>query len=529
MSDLGDHDLLQAYARTHSQSAFTALVGRHLNLVYAAAHRQVRSPQLAEEVAQSVFLDLARQANRFPSSQPLAAWLFTVTRRTAIDVVRREFRRQARERTAAELAAMKTPPSSGTPLRDVLDEAMESLSEPERTALLLRFFESRSLREVGTSLGVSEDTAQKRVHRALDRLRTLLLQRGVAVSAAGFATDLSAHALEAAPAGLGAAISTATAATLTASAAGALAMTTLQKTALATTFALVLGAGLYEAQLFARQRDDLAALRLDTDSLAIDLRAANQLAATTNRQLSSAREALATRSASPATVDSDPAAEAEMRAWLARVAHLRQLAENPAKSIPEFALLKDADWLRAAQRVDRYRTYGTTLEYEEDDALRGLRGLSKIRFGLYLGTASSAYVKAHDGQLPNDIRELGPYIGDNNYFKAADVTDAMLARYALRYTGALADVPPAQRSAVIIEITSPDEEHDQRTINGPGGGNISTFKDLTGDTNAALQAYARAHDGAKPPTAPDLLPYFKPPLSSYRQGKFLQNPSLIPH
>lgn len=156
MSDL---DLLQQYARTNSQDAFTALVQRHVHLVYSAARRQVRSPQLAEEVTQSVFIDLARQGGRLDPAQPLAAWLSVVTRRTAVDVIRRESRRQAREQAAAEIAAMKTPPSSWSRISEVLDEAMESLDEADRSALLLRFFENRSLREVGAALRLSEDAA----------------------------------------------------------------------------------------------------------------------------------------------------------------------------------------------------------------------------------------------------------------------------------------------------------------------------------------------------------------------------------
>ena len=103
-----DPELLQRYAETGSQEAFAALVKRHLDLVYSAARRQVRSPQLAEEVAQSVFLHLSRLARTLQPGTPLAAWLYLVTRRTSIDVIRRESRRQARGQTAVAIAAMNT-------------------------------------------------------------------------------------------------------------------------------------------------------------------------------------------------------------------------------------------------------------------------------------------------------------------------------------------------------------------------------------------------------------------------------------
>jgi hypothetical protein len=85
-----DLELLARYSRQHAEDAFTELVRRHLGLVYSAALRQVRSPQLAEEVAQSAFMDLAGNAARLKPDTILTAWLYQVTRRTTIDVVRRE-------------------------------------------------------------------------------------------------------------------------------------------------------------------------------------------------------------------------------------------------------------------------------------------------------------------------------------------------------------------------------------------------------------------------------------------------------
>src|SRR5262245_29063607 len=113
LSDMSDTDLelLASYVRHRSEEAFAEIVRRHLGLVYTAALRQVRSPQLAEEVTQSVFVDLARNAARLKPDTVVSAWLYQVTRRTAIDVVRREACRQLREQIASEMNATNTAPA----------------------------------------------------------------------------------------------------------------------------------------------------------------------------------------------------------------------------------------------------------------------------------------------------------------------------------------------------------------------------------------------------------------------------------
>src|ERR1041385_8482483 len=205
MSDT-DMELLARYTRQHAEDAFAELVRRHLGLVYSAALRQVRSPQLAEEVAQSAFLDLARQAGRLRPDTILTAWLYQVTRRTAIDVVRREASRQLREQIATEMNAMNANAADWTHIEPLLDEAMHALDNTDRTAVLLRYFENKSLREVGVTLGTSENAAQKRLARAVERLREFFAKRGVTVGGSGLVLLISTNAVFVAPAGLSAAI-----------------------------------------------------------------------------------------------------------------------------------------------------------------------------------------------------------------------------------------------------------------------------------------------------------------------------------
>ena len=207
-----DLDLLRQFARKNSQDAFAEIVRRHLNLVYSAARRQVRSPQLAEEIAQSVFADLARNAGKLNNATGgtpvLTAWLYAVTRRTAIDAIRKESRRQLREQIAVEMTNMNATANDWTQIEPLLDDAMGALDETDRSAILLRYFENKNLREVGETLGTTEDAAQKRVSRAVERLREFFSKRNVTIGAGGLAVLISANAVQSAPMGLAATIST---------------------------------------------------------------------------------------------------------------------------------------------------------------------------------------------------------------------------------------------------------------------------------------------------------------------------------
>jgi RNA polymerase sigma factor (sigma-70 family) len=252
----GDLDLLRQFARENSQDAFTEIVRRHVNLVHSAALRQIRSPQLAEEVAQSVFTDLARDAGKLKADTILTAWLYAVTRRTAIDVVRKESRRQLREQIAVEMTNMNATSADWTHIEPLLDDAMAALDETDRSAILLRYFENKNLREVGESLKISDDAAQKRVSRAVEKLGEFFSKRGVSVGAGGLAIVISASAVQSAPVGLASTISAAAVLAGTAvktstiiAATKTIAMTTLQKTLVTATIAVAAGAVIYAFQL----------------------------------------------------------------------------------------------------------------------------------------------------------------------------------------------------------------------------------------------------------------------------------------
>jgi RNA polymerase sigma factor (sigma-70 family) len=193
-----DMELLREFAAHDSQEAFELLLNRHVHLVYSTALRLVRNPALADEVTQTVFIILARKAGRLGSKVVLSGWLYRTTQFAAARALRTEFRRREREREAIEMQTEKIN-STWEELAPLLDRAMARLGEADRNALVLRFFENKSSRDVGIALGINEAAAQKRVARAVGKLRALCVKRGAVASVAGLTGIISANAVHAAP------------------------------------------------------------------------------------------------------------------------------------------------------------------------------------------------------------------------------------------------------------------------------------------------------------------------------------------
>jgi uncharacterized protein (TIGR03435 family) len=207
-----DLTLLREYARNNSEDAFAALVTRHIALVYSVALRQVRDPQLAEEITQAVFIILARKSGSLGDKTILPGWLCRTARYASANALTIQRRRQQREQEAF----MQSQIDSGTGFQPVgeaevqmwneisplLDGAMEQLGQKDHDALVLRFFQNKTFAEVGTTLGASEDAAKMRVNRALEKLRKFFTKRGVSSTTAIIAGTISANSIQAAPVAL---------------------------------------------------------------------------------------------------------------------------------------------------------------------------------------------------------------------------------------------------------------------------------------------------------------------------------------
>jgi RNA polymerase sigma factor (sigma-70 family) len=281
VNSLTDQQLLRDYAACRSEPAFAELVRRHVNFIYSAALRMVHDAHLAEDVTQGAFVALAQNARQLTDRAVLSGWLHRTTQNLAANAVRSDVRRRAREQEAAvmnELPATE-PEAVWEHIAPQLDAALGALSEADRDALLLRYFERKSAREMAQTLGTSEDAAQKRVNRAVERLREFFSKRNVTIGVGGLTVLISANAVQAAPVGLAATISAAavlagtTVSTSTLIAATkTIAMTTLQKAIIGATLAAAVGTGIFEAHQNSQLREQVQTFQQQQAPLADQLR-----------------------------------------------------------------------------------------------------------------------------------------------------------------------------------------------------------------------------------------------------------------
>ena len=336
---MDDHELLRQYVTERDQAAFTELLARHFDLVYSAALRRVSGDQHgAAEVAQDVFLRLARRPPELTAELVLPAWLYVTTRHVAINYIRSESRRRKREAEAhmrQEANAGENSPADWELLRPQLDAAMDRLRDADRDAVLLRYFARQPFAEIGRALNLSEDAARMRVDRALQKLRQLLTKQGVTSTTAALSLALTSHAVAAAPAALQATVRTTLAASATAVSAGSAGLGLLQlmvntKLALSVAVLAVAAAWLAVNQNYALRAEEAsltaaeqahALQRAEVDSLERMVVTAEQEQARLQRELDAGKVAASAAPTPAPAPEWDPMAEG--RAYLTRHPELK--------------------------------------------------------------------------------------------------------------------------------------------------------------------------------------------------------------
>jgi len=524
VNDLPDQQLLRDYAESQSDAAFAELVGRHVDFVYSAALRMVRDAHLAEEVAQAVFVALARAAGQLTDRPVLSGWLHRTTQNLAANAVRSDVRRRVHEQEAAAMNELLSaePDAAWEHIAPHLDAALGELSEVDRDALLLRYFQRKSAREIAQTLGTSEDAAQKRVSRAVERLREFFAKRGVTVGGSGLVVLISAKAVQAAPVGLAATISStaalAGAAAQTSTAVAAtrtIAMTTMQKTIIAATLAAAVGTGVYEArqtsrlaaqvqtlqQQQARQIQQWQRERDDASNRLAWLAEENTALKNNSVELLKLRGELSRLKTAAGQLASgeNNSTQSAASSWLDRVTQLKQRLEQvPNAKIPELRLVTEQDWLDAAKGELK-----TEADYRR--ALSKLRGAGENRFGLMLKSALNGYMQSNNEQFPTDLAQLEPYFD-------SPVDGAALQRWEIAPSETVKSL--GLGGDVIITQKGPvDEVFDTRIGIAPIGYGSTDFLDreIAPAMHPVYEAFWAAHNGHGPTDVSQLLPYATTP------------------
>ena len=178
-----DQAALERMARG-DQAGLAEMYDRHGRLVYSLALRIVRDRGDAEDVTQDVFVQAWRQASRFDTTRGnVAAWLLTMARSRAIDLIRR---RRVRPQPGADDMVMETKDASPAPdvqfewvqRAEVIQEAMGALPLVQRLAIELAFFEGLTQAEIAEQLEVPLGTVKTRIRQGLLKLRDRLARAG---------------------------------------------------------------------------------------------------------------------------------------------------------------------------------------------------------------------------------------------------------------------------------------------------------------------------------------------------------------
>ncbi len=400
------------YAEHRTESAFAELVRRHLDFVHSAALRMVCDPHLAEDVTQSVFVALAKNAARLTERTNLCGWLHQTAQNIAAQTVRTIERRRAREQAAATMNQLLSTESntSWEQIAPHLDAALGELDEPDRDALFFRYFKNYDLRTVGSALGISNDAVQKRVSRAVERLRDFLAKRGVTVGAGGLAIVISANAVQAAPVGLGVTITAATIAETAVSASTlitatkTIAMTTLQKTLIAAAFVAAVGAGIFEARQITQLRGRNQMLQQQQAQLAGQIQQLSQAGYDATNRLNLAEQELVRARTN----------QGELLKLRGEIGLLRRQKPDDALKPPDSRPLKSETPAPALPAVRRFDNNQVVSDNQSDGYAKQLSDLAWMTNtfagdGRNFQYALRRYAEDHNGQLPHQFSDLEPY------------------------------------------------------------------------------------------------------------------------
>lgn len=183
-------ELLMVRYQRGDRAAFAELLRRYQKPLYNFALRQLRQPNLAEDLTQDTFLRLVQNAAEFKHESRFSTWLYTIARNLCVDQLRRQAHRrhasldQPRQPDATsalhEAVADPHPAASAEraaaagEVRTSILRAVDALPDEQREVFLLSEVACLSFKDIAEVTGVGENTVKSRMRYALDRLQEAL-------------------------------------------------------------------------------------------------------------------------------------------------------------------------------------------------------------------------------------------------------------------------------------------------------------------------------------------------------------------
>jgi RNA polymerase sigma factor (sigma-70 family) len=198
---MNDWRLLDDYVGNRCESAFSKLVERHMNLVYLTCRREINNDQLAEDATQQVFILLARKAPQLRKSVTISGWLYKAAVWVSRDLLKHEVKRMAceSENMTMDIENQDRYQTDWDKADQWLSEGLNGLSSLDREIILMRYFDNMTMDEIAMALGTSAINIRKRLSRATDRLRGILVQQKVSITSLALTGLLIEHQARSAP------------------------------------------------------------------------------------------------------------------------------------------------------------------------------------------------------------------------------------------------------------------------------------------------------------------------------------------
>ena len=184
-------ETLMLRSQQGDRAAFAQLVRRHQMPLYNFALRQVRVPQVAEDVVQEAFVRVVQNAVDFKHEARFTTWVYTITRNLCIDQLRKRALRKhpsldesrgeegdgptLGEQTADPRASVERE-ATGTELKERIALAVDTLPDEQREVFLMRELSNLPFKEIAEITGVPENTVKSRMRYALERLQEALAE-----------------------------------------------------------------------------------------------------------------------------------------------------------------------------------------------------------------------------------------------------------------------------------------------------------------------------------------------------------------